>query len=89
MITVASFPDDLGVWDQDVNPFYLEVFGEAEPLLDMTHAEIIPVGGSAPASASPTPIYGSYSASVSALLLVTGPGCWLAWRVSATRGGSC
>ena len=57
MITVASFPDDLGAWDQDVNPFYLEVFGEAEPLLDMTHAEVIPIGGSAAASTSPTPIY--------------------------------
>ena len=57
MITVASFPDDLGAWDQDENPFYLEVFGEAEPLLDMTHAEVIPVGGSASASTSPTPIY--------------------------------
>ena len=57
MITVASFPDDLGAWDQDVNPFYLEVFGETEPLLDMTHAEVIPVGGSTAATATPTPIY--------------------------------
>jgi hypothetical protein len=57
MITVASFPADLGAWDQDENPFNLEVFGEAEPLLDTTHAEVIPIGGSAVASASPTPIY--------------------------------
>ena len=56
MITVASFPDDLGAWDQDVNPFYLEVFGEAEPLFDMTHAEVIPIGGETAASTSPTPI---------------------------------
>ena len=51
MITVASFPGDLGTWDQDENPFYLEVFGEAEPL-HMTHAEVIHVGGSGAASAS-------------------------------------
>jgi hypothetical protein len=57
MITVASFPADLGAWDQDEDPFYLEVFGEASSLLDMTHAEVIPVGGAAAASASPTPIY--------------------------------
>ena len=50
MITVASFPVDLGQWDQDKHPYYLEVFGEAEPLLDMAHAEVIPVGGSAAAS---------------------------------------
>jgi hypothetical protein len=57
MITVASFPADLGKWDQDEHPYYLEVFGEAEPVLDMAHAEVMPVGGSAAASASPTPIY--------------------------------
>jgi hypothetical protein len=57
VITVASFPADLGQWDQDEHPYYLEVFGEAEPLLDMTHAEVIPIGGSVAASANPTPIY--------------------------------
>ena len=57
VITVASFPVDLGQWDQDEHPYYLEVFGEAEPLLDMTHAEVIPVGGSAATSANTTPIY--------------------------------
>jgi hypothetical protein len=57
VITVASFPADLGQWDQDEHPYYLEVFGEAEPLLDMAHAEVIPVGGSVAASANPTPIY--------------------------------
>jgi hypothetical protein len=57
VITVASFPADLSQWDQDEDPYYLEVFGEAEPLLDMTHAEVVPVGGSTAASISPTPIY--------------------------------
>ncbi|GEM_PF-983237 len=57
VITVASFPADLGQWDQDEHPYYLEVFGEAAPLLDMTHAEVIPAGSSTAASTSPTPIY--------------------------------
>ena len=57
MITVASFPADLGQWHQDEHPYYLEVFGEAQPLLDMTHAEVVPIGGSVAANANPTPIY--------------------------------
>jgi hypothetical protein len=32
VITVASFPADLGQRDQDEHPYYLEVFGEAEDL---------------------------------------------------------
>ena len=57
VITVASFPADLGQWNQDEHPYYLEVFGEAQPLLDMTHAEVIPVGASGATSTSPTLIY--------------------------------
>jgi hypothetical protein len=57
VITVASFPKDLGTWDQNEHPYYFEVFGEAEPLLDMTHAQVIPPGGATAASASPIPIY--------------------------------
>jgi hypothetical protein len=57
VITVASFPKDLGSWNQDEHPYYLEVFGEAVPLLDMTHAQVIPPGGSTAASTSPIPIY--------------------------------
>jgi len=57
VITVASFPPDLGAWKQDEHPFYLEVFGEAEPLLDMAHAEVIPPGGATAASTSSTPVY--------------------------------
>jgi hypothetical protein len=57
VITVASFPADLGRWDQDEHPYYLEVFGEAEPVLDMAHAEVIPAGSSTAASASSTPVY--------------------------------
>ena len=57
MITVASFPGDLGAWNQDEHPYYLEVFGEAAPALDMAHAEVIPAGGSDAATTNPTPIY--------------------------------
>ena len=57
VITVASFPADLGKWDQDEHPYYLEVFGEDAPLLDMTHAEVIPAGGTSAATTGTTPIY--------------------------------
>lgn len=57
VITSASFPPDLSSWNQDEHPYYLEVFGEAEPVLDMTHGEVIPAGGSAAATTSATPIY--------------------------------
>jgi hypothetical protein len=57
VITSASFPLDLGAWNQDENPYYLEVFGEAEPALDMAHAEVVPAGKSDAATASATPIY--------------------------------
>lgn len=57
MITVASFPKNLGEWEQDEHPYYLEVFGEAEPLLDMAHAEVILAGHAEAASTTSTPIY--------------------------------
>lgn len=57
MITVASYPADLGQWDQDEHPFYLEAFGEAQPLLDMAHAEVLPAAGSAADTISSTPVY--------------------------------
>ena len=57
VITSASFPPDLGSWNQDEHPYYLEVFGEAEPALDMAHAEVIPAGGSDAAMTNATPIY--------------------------------
>jgi hypothetical protein len=57
VIAVASFPADLGQWHQDEHPYYLEVFGEAEPVLDMTHAEVLLAGGAEAASTSPAPVY--------------------------------
>jgi hypothetical protein len=57
VITVASFPADLGEWNQNEHPYYLEVFGEAEPVLDMTHAEVIPAGGTGAAATTAAPVY--------------------------------
>jgi hypothetical protein len=57
VITVASHPADLATWDQDKDPYYLEVFGEAEPVLDMSHAEVLPAGGLTAQTATATPIY--------------------------------
>ena len=57
MITVASHPVDLSTWDQNQDPYYLEVYGEAEPVLDLSHAEVVPAGGSMARTATATPIY--------------------------------
>lgn len=57
VIRSASSPADLGSWDQNEHPYFLEVFGETEPALDMAHAEVIPAGGSGAATTSATPIY--------------------------------
>jgi hypothetical protein len=57
MITSASFPADLGSWDQDEHPYYLEVFGESEPTLDMTHAEVTPTGKTDTSTTNATPVY--------------------------------
>lgn len=54
---MASYPEPLTSWDQDDDPHYLEVFGEAEPVLDMGHAEVLPAGGSTAQNASATPVY--------------------------------
>ena len=57
VITVASHPPDLASWDQRADPYYLEVFGEIEPVLDMTHAEVLPPGRSAAQTTAATPVY--------------------------------
>jgi len=57
MISVASFPPDLGSWNQDEHPYYLEVFGEVNPALDVAHAEVISPGGSDATTTNATPIY--------------------------------
>jgi hypothetical protein len=57
MITVASFPADLGIWDQDQHPFYLEVLGESEPVMDASHCEVVPPGRADVTDTSATPVY--------------------------------
>lgn len=57
VITSASFPPDLGSWNQDAHPYYLEVLGEVEPALDMAHAEVIPARESDAATTNVTQIY--------------------------------
>jgi hypothetical protein len=57
MIEVATHPKDLATWDQDKHPFYLEVFGETQPLLDMGYAEVVPPAGDAATTTASTPIY--------------------------------
>jgi hypothetical protein len=57
MIEVVSYPPDLATWNQAEHPFYLEVYGETEPLLDMTFAEVLPPAGDAATTAGSTPIY--------------------------------
>lgn len=57
MIEVVSYPPDLSSWDQSEHPFYLEVFGETEPLLDMSYAEVLPSGSDAVKATDSTPIY--------------------------------
>lgn len=57
MIRVATWPTQFASWDQEKEPFYLEVFGEAEPVLDMSSAEVIPAGGTTAQTTKSTPIY--------------------------------
>lgn len=57
MITTVSHPPDLSKWDQAGDPFYLELYGESEPTLDMTYAEVIPPGGAEAKTVQSTPIY--------------------------------
>lgn len=57
MITVASFPPDLEAWNQNEHPYYLEVFGEAEPVLDPSHGQVIPAGGAKAAEAGAPAVY--------------------------------
>lgn len=57
VIAVASYPGDLASWNQDEDPYYLEVFGEAEPVLDMAHAEVLPVHGATTQTSPVSPVY--------------------------------
>lgn len=57
MIEVASEPVDLSKWDNGDPPFYLEVFGETSPQLDMNYAEVVPPTGDSPQATANSPVY--------------------------------
>lgn len=59
MIEVASYPEDLGTWDRNADPFYLELFGETRPRVDLSYGEVQPAGAddADPQTAGPTKIY--------------------------------
>jgi hypothetical protein len=44
MIETVSYPLHLADWNSDSSNFYLELYGETRPLVDMSFAEIVPVG---------------------------------------------
>lgn len=44
MIEVASHPADLRNWNPRESLYYLEVFGETQPLVDVNYAEVQPAG---------------------------------------------
>lgn len=57
MIEVTSFPQDLSAWDGADPPYYLEVFGETSPIIDLHYAEVLPPGAAAETTTTGTPIY--------------------------------
>jgi hypothetical protein len=57
MITVASFPPNLEAWKENEHPYYLEVFGEAEPVLDKAHGQVIPEAASEAAEVGAPAVY--------------------------------
>lgn len=61
VIEVASWPPDLVAWSRESpetrSPFYLEFFGETEPLLDGSFAEVVPARKGAPGTDQGAPVY--------------------------------
>ncbi len=61
VIEVASWPPDLVAWScespETRSPFYLEFFGETEPLLDESFAEVVPARKGAPGTDQGAPVY--------------------------------
>jgi hypothetical protein len=57
VIESVSYPADLTRWGEADTPFYLELYGEAEPVLTMNYAEVIPPGQEQPSTVRPTPVY--------------------------------
>jgi hypothetical protein len=57
MLQTASYPASLPqTWDTETYPYYLELFGETQPYIDESYAEILPAGS----SEGMTPQQGSY-----------------------------
>src|SRR5258708_5378711 len=60
MIEVVSWPANLAEWDAREQPFYLEVFGETSPRVDLTYAEVLQPASAPdgpPPAAAGAPIY--------------------------------
>lgn len=57
MIEAASYPADLTSWQPEINPFYLELYGETTPLVDEAYAEVVPAGGTDPRQTADAPVY--------------------------------
>jgi len=59
MIEIVSYPPDLSKWDSHKEPFYLELYGETKPIIDLCFAQVLPAGSieEAPQNASMTSIY--------------------------------
>jgi hypothetical protein len=59
MIEVATYPGELKTWNPDTDRYYLELFGEGEPVIADNYAEIVPVGpvDAAVQTSQPAPVY--------------------------------
>ena len=60
MLQTASYPPELPEkWDTETHPFYLELFGETQPLIDAKYAEVLPAGSvdEIPQNITSVPVY--------------------------------
>lgn len=59
MIELVSYPSDLSTWDPTTHEFYLELYGETQPVVDRKIVEVQPAGpaDSAPQMANVLPVY--------------------------------
>lgn len=57
MIEVVSSPANLQDWEPDKQPFYLELYGETEPLVDEAYAQAVPAGSADPKATADAPVY--------------------------------
>ena len=57
MIEEVSWPLSLADWDPREQPFYLEFYGEAEPLLDVHYGEVVKAGKNDAESRAEVPVY--------------------------------